>query len=35
VLYAGSRDRKKLLAVFLAEKPMVWELADVEPAING
>src|SRR6185436_20960476 len=35
VLYAGSRDRKKLLAVFLAEKPMIWELADAEPAVNG
>jgi glucose/arabinose dehydrogenase len=35
VLYAGSRDRKKLLAVFLAEKPLVMEIADVEPAING
>jgi glucose/arabinose dehydrogenase len=35
VLYAGSRDRKKLLAIFLASKPEVWELADVEPDING
>jgi glucose/arabinose dehydrogenase len=35
VLYAGSRDRKKLLAIFLADKPIVQELADVEPAING
>jgi glucose/arabinose dehydrogenase len=35
VLYAGSRDRKKLLAIFLAEKPELWELADAEPAING
>jgi glucose/arabinose dehydrogenase len=35
VLYAGSRDRKKLLAIFLAEKPELLELADAEPAING
>src|SRR4051812_21367716 len=35
VLYAGSRERKKLLAIFLAEKPIIWELADVEPDING
>jgi glucose/arabinose dehydrogenase len=35
VLYAGSRDRKKVLAVFLAEKPEVLELADAEPTING
>jgi glucose/arabinose dehydrogenase len=35
VLYAGSRDRKKLLAVTLSERPLVMELADVEPTING
>ncbi len=35
VLYAGSRDRKKLLAVYLADKPEVVEIADVEPTING
>jgi glucose/arabinose dehydrogenase len=35
VLYAGSRDRKKLLAVYLATHPLVTELADVEPTING
>jgi glucose/arabinose dehydrogenase len=35
VLYAGSRDRKKLLAVYLAPHPVVEEIADVEPTING
>ncbi len=35
VLYAGSRDRKKLLAIYLAAKPDVAEIADVEPTING
>jgi glucose/arabinose dehydrogenase len=35
ILYVGSRDRKKLLAVLLAEHPLVIELADVEPTING
>jgi glucose/arabinose dehydrogenase len=35
VLYAGSRDRKKLLAIYLAAKPEVVELADAEPTING
>src|SRR4051794_14800166 len=35
MLYAGSRDRKKLLAIPLADSPEVRELADVEPAING
>ena len=35
ILYAGSRERRKLLAVVLAESPEVVELADVEPKING
>jgi glucose/arabinose dehydrogenase len=35
VLYAGSRERKKLLAVYLADRPEVVEIADVEPTING
>jgi glucose/arabinose dehydrogenase len=35
VLYAGSRDRKKLLEVTLSTHPVVTELADVEPTING
>ena len=35
VLYAGSRDRKKLLAVYLSAHPQVAEIADVEPTING
>jgi glucose/arabinose dehydrogenase len=35
MLYAGSRDRKKLLAIPLADAPEVRELADVEPKING
>jgi glucose/arabinose dehydrogenase len=35
VLYAGSRDRKKLLAVTLSTHPLIEELADVEPTING
>lgn len=35
VLYVGSRERQKLLAVFLSEYPQVLELADAEPAING
>ena len=35
VLYAGSRDRKKLLAVTLSTRPLVAEIADVEPTING
>jgi glucose/arabinose dehydrogenase len=35
ILYAGSRDRGKLLAVILSESPEVLEIADVEPKING
>ena len=34
-LFAGSRDRKKLLAVTLSTNPVVTELADAEPTING
>ena len=35
ILYVGSRERKKLLAITLTEPPVVKELADVEPTING
>jgi glucose/arabinose dehydrogenase len=35
MLYAGSRSRKKLLAVTLSTNPVVTELADVEETING
>jgi sugar lactone lactonase YvrE len=35
VLYAGSRERKKLLEVTLSEPPSVRELADAEEKING
>ncbi|HEY0709334.1 MAG TPA: PQQ-dependent sugar dehydrogenase [Polyangia bacterium] len=35
VLYVGSRSRKKLLAITLSEPPVIKELADVEPGING
>jgi glucose/arabinose dehydrogenase len=35
ILYAGSRDRGKLLAVILAESPAVLEVADVESTIHG
>jgi glucose/arabinose dehydrogenase len=35
ILYAGSRDRQKLLGIYLAEHPEVVEIADAEPAING
>jgi glucose/arabinose dehydrogenase len=35
MLYAGSRDRKKLLGIVLATHPEVREIADVEDKING
>ena len=35
ILYVGSRARKKLLAITLSEPPVIKELADVEPTING
>jgi glucose/arabinose dehydrogenase len=34
-LYVGSRGRGKLLKVFLYDHPVVRELANVEPTING
>jgi glucose/arabinose dehydrogenase len=35
LLYVGSRGRGKLLKVFLYNRPVVRELADVEETING